>query len=296
MEDNLSNALLMAAAMIVFIIAVTVTFSLMSLTKATSDTVLYSYDDTKYYVEGFEDIAYTLPNENELNRIVDIEEIMATTYRYIKENFGVTIINKDGDILARFDSETEGYVSRWPIYDNLKPNQVGSTDHQNVTRFYENLIHNLKSVDIYEENSSGEIQKNTIKLKWISNPDNHDEEDWDEYKQLKSLWQTIYKQTGGANGIPYGAPFSGKPFQIAKRLNADFGGGDVPFNNGYVTYHGVMQDDGGLLKKYKDKNFQEVFIFVSDNSGTETDEETGDSVIIKANTTKLEIIYVLMED
>ncbi len=293
MEDNLSNALLMAAAMIVFIIAVTVTFSLMSLTKATSDTVLYSYDDTKYYVEGFEDIAYTLPNENELNRIVDIEEIMATTYRYIKENFGVTIINKKGDILARFDSETEGYVSRWPIYDNLKSNQVGSTDHQNVTRFYENLIHNLKSVDIYEENSSGEIQKKTIELKWLKTTTLGSDEF--EYKNLKSLWETIYKQTGGANNIKYGAPFSGRPFQIAKRLNADFGGGDVPFNNGYVTYNGLGGNDG-LLEKYKDKNFQEVFIFVSDNSGTETDEETGDSVIIKANTTKLEIIYVLMED
>ena len=45
MEDNVSNALLMAVAMIIFVIALTVTFSLISQTNTTSDIVLYSYDE-----------------------------------------------------------------------------------------------------------------------------------------------------------------------------------------------------------------------------------------------------------
>ena len=116
MEDNISNALLMAAAMLIFIIAVTVTFSLISQTKTTADTVLYSYDDTKYYDEGYENITYTLANEKNLNRKVNMETIMPTVYRYIKEHYGVTIMKDDGTIIARFDETTESIVNNWSSY------------------------------------------------------------------------------------------------------------------------------------------------------------------------------------
>lgn len=289
MEDNISNALLMAAAMLIFIIAVTVTFSLISQTKTTSDIVLYSYDDTKYYDQGYEDITYTLANEKEFNRIVNIETIMPTVYRYIKEHYGVTIIDKEGNILARFDSTTESVVNKWQNYLNIR--NTSSPEYKTVSTFYEDLTKNLKSVDIYETDSDGNINLKTIDLKW--NETDADSGDFS-YKNLTPLWKRIYKQAGGASNLPYGAPFAGKPIQIARRLDADFGGGNVEFNS-YTTYYG-LGDAEGLLKQYKDNNFQEVFVFVSDDEGVVTDDKTGDSVIIKANTTKLEIIYVMMED
>ena len=288
MEDNISNALLMAAAMLIFIIAITVTFSLISQTKTTSDIILYSYDDTKYYDQGYEDITYTLADEKKFNRIVNIETIMPTVYRYIKENYGVTIIKKDGTILARFDSTTESVVNKWQNYLNIRNTE--SQGYKTVSTFYNDLIQNLKSVDIYETDNNGNISLKTIELKW--NEINTYSEDFS-YKSLTPLWKRIYHQTGGANNIQYGAPFAGKPIQIARRLDADFGGGNVEFNSG-TTYYGVGGTDG-LLEKYKNKNFQEVFVFVSDDEGVVTDDETGDSVITKANTTKLEIIYVMEE-
>lgn len=295
MEDNISNALLMAAAMLIFIIAITVTFSLISQTKTTSDIILYSYDDTKYYDQGYEDITYTLANEKKFNRIVNIETIMPTVYRYIKENYGVTIIDKKGKILARFDSTTESVVNKWKNYLDIR--NTASPEYKTVSTFYKDLTENLKSVDIYETDGSGNIRTRTIHLKW--NEIDTYSGDF-AYKNLTPLWERIYKQEGGAANIQYGAPFAGIPLQIAKRLDFDFGGntnGYIDFNNSYTKYYGLKELDGkGLLNFYSNKNFQEVFVFVSDDEGVVTDDETGDSVITKANTTKLEIIYVMMED
>lgn len=260
MEDNISNALLMAAAMLIFIIAVTVTFSLISQTKITADTVLYSYDDTKYYDEGYENITYTLADEKSLNRKVNMETIMPTVYRYIKEHYGVTIMKGDGTIIARFDETTESIVNNWLSY--LKNE---AKDHK-CEKHYE-YIRNLA---IAAGINDGKYKN---------------------YNALTDLWENIYglDKTSGNTSIKYGTPWLGDESKIANRLKVDFGGGTAVYSSG--THTGL-----NLLKEYSKKDFIEKFLFVSDNSGTETDEETGDSVITKANTTKLEIIYVMMED
>lgn len=262
MEDNISNALLMAAAMLIFIIAVTVTFSLISQTKTTADTVLYSYDDTKYYDEGYENITYTLADEKNLSRKINMETIMPTVYRYIKEHYGVTIMKSDGTIIARFDETTESIVNNWSSY--LKNE---AKDHK-CKKHYD-YIRNLA------------IAAN-LKVEFDKKYGNIDD--------LTTLWKTIYglEKSSGNIDIKYGTPWLGDESKIANRLKVDFGGGPAVYSSG-------KHDGLELLKKYSKKEFKEIFLFVSDNSGTETDEETGDSVITKANTTKLEIIYV-MED
>lgn len=262
MEDNISNALLMAAAMLIFIIAVTVTFSLISQTKTTADTVLYSYDDTKYYDEGYENITYTLADEKNLSRKVNMETIMPTVYRYIKEHYGVTIMKSDGTIIARFDETTESIVNNWSSY--LK-NEGKDKKCQKHYDYIKNLAIAANLKDKFDKKYS-------------------------DYKSLTNLWENIYglEKTSGNTEIKYGTPWLGDESKIANRLKVDFGGEKAVYSSG--THKGL-----NLLGEYSKKEFKEIFLFVSDNSGTETDEETGDSVIIKANTTKLEIIYV-MED
>lgn len=283
MEENLYNALLMAAAMLIFIIAVTTVFSLVKLTKFTSDAVLYEYDDTKYYegdLEGnLKDITYTVANRNNLYRNVGMETLLPTVYRYVKENYGVTIIDKSGNIIARFDSTTESVVHNWEKY---RKNLIDTTNAQNL---YNYLTTNLDKVSIYDDSQDKLID---ISLKWTSGSNGN-------FKDLTDLWKRIYKQSGGASGIEYGASFEGTDKSIAKRLAADFGGISQTFE-GYINYSGV---DGstGILKdnNYKDKKFQEVFKIISDDSGLYTDPDTGDSVVLKSgNSTKLEIIYVMM--
>lgn len=262
MEDNVSNALLMAVAMIIFVIALTVTFSLISQTKTTSDTVLYSYDDTKYYVQGFEDIIYTLGNENDLTRTVNMENIMPTVYRYIKEHYGVTIFNKNGEIIARFDETTESIVNNWPTYLKNEIRDGKCEKHYNY----------LKDLAV-----AANLQDN-FKNKYRN------------YNDLTNLWKDIYHldKTSGNTSFEYGTPWLGDEGKIAQRLNADFSVETATFATG--SHEGL-----NLLNRFSKNKFKEIFLFVSEDGGTVTDEVTGDSVITKANTTKLEIIYV-MED
>ena len=260
MEENLSNALLMAGAMIVFVIAITVTFSLISQTKSTSDIVLYSYDDTQYYEEGYEGITYTLADENDLNRKVDMKAIIPTVYRYIKEHYGVTIMDNKGNILARFDETTESIVNNWETY--LKKSDPKCKNQ------YDNLKNLAAAAGLEEEF----------------------EKKYKGYNDLTALWKEIYylDKTSGNTRIKYGTPWLGNEANIAKRLKVDFGGGTAKYSSGVHT--GL-----NLLNKYSKNKFKEIYLFVSDDEGIVTDDETGDSIITKANTTKLEIIYV-MED
>ena len=282
MEENLYNALLMAAAMLVFVIAITTVFSLIHLTKYTSDAVLYQYDDTKYYegdeVGDFENITYTVADRNNLYRNVGMETVLPTVYRYVKENYGVTIIDKSGNVIARFDAATESLVHNWSQYEKgiLKPD--------NANKLYDYLNQYLGNVIVYDKNGN----ENNINIKWCENGGN-------DFKALTSLWRKIYPQSGGASNISYGASFIGTDKSIAQRLAADFGGS----NTSTKTFEGLIQYSGlgGLLEKYKETAmFQEVFKIISDDSGSYV-AENGDSVILKSgNSTKLEIIYVIMDD
>lgn len=261
MEENISNALLMAGAMLVFIIAVSLTFSLISQTKTTADTVLFSYDDTKYYDQGLEDITYTLANEKDLNRIVDMETILPTVYRYIKEHYGVTIMKSNGEIIARFDETTESMVHQWKNYlrDALKDGENSKCE------IHYNYLKNLyESAGLTFECSS--------------------------YDDLENLWEKIYhsnKKSGNIQ-ITYGTPWLGDESKVAKRLDADFGGGIADYASG--DHEGL-----NLLNEYEGKKFKEIYVFVTADDGKILDEESGDSVNTKSSETKLEIIYV-MED
>lgn len=267
MEENIADALLMAASVLIFVIALTVVFSLISQAKTTADTVLYSYDDTKYYIDDLEGITFTTANESDRNRTVNMETIIPTVYRYAKEHYGVTIFDKDGTIIARFDETTESIVQNWPNY--LTRNIEACEKHYNY----------LKDLAI-AANLGNEFEN-----KYKDNVEN-------KYDKLTKLWEEIYSLTARTSGnvnILYGTPWLGTESQIAQRLNSDFGKENAVYSTGT---HSARK----LLEKYDDKNFREIYLFISDDSGIEKDELTGDSVVVQSTTTKLEIIYVLKDD
>ena len=86
----------------------------------------------------------------------------------------------------------------------------------------------------------------------------------------------------------YGTPWLGDDSKIAQRLNADFGDTDA-------TYASGIHNARKLLDEYKEDDFKEIYLFVSDESGIIKDPDTGDSVIIQSTTSKLEIIYILQK-
>ena len=81
MEDAV-DALKIGFAVLVFVIAITVTFSLISQAKSTADVVLFYADETNFY--KYEDSAKT-------NRTVDVAEVISALYRACKESVSVTI-------------------------------------------------------------------------------------------------------------------------------------------------------------------------------------------------------------
>lgn len=98
--DNAVDALKIAFAMLVFVMAITVSITAFDQAKATSDEVFYMADKTNFY-------EYTSDDKIPDGRIVSIETIIPTLYRYYKENFNVIILDKDGKEVCTFNLEKE---------------------------------------------------------------------------------------------------------------------------------------------------------------------------------------------
>lgn len=81
--ENATEALMMAFAVLIFVLALTVAITSFNQVKAVSDMVLYRQDETNYYeYQG-------ATGRASQNRIVGLETIIPTLYKYYKENYTV---------------------------------------------------------------------------------------------------------------------------------------------------------------------------------------------------------------
>ena len=103
--DNAVEAMKMAFAMIVFIIALSATMYLLNTASSTSQLLLY-YADESNYLDNIDVIG------DVRKRNVNVETIIQTLYRYYKENFAVQIYNLSGDLVQIFDVNIEGKLRR----------------------------------------------------------------------------------------------------------------------------------------------------------------------------------------
>ena len=95
--ENAVDALKIAFAIIVFVIAITVSFRVISQAKSTADMVTYVSDETNYYTY----------NDNENATIVGFDTVVATIYNYYTESIAVIINDSSGNLIALFDSSVE---------------------------------------------------------------------------------------------------------------------------------------------------------------------------------------------
>ena len=100
MDDNAVNALKIVFAVLVFVIAISISMRVFSQAKAVSDEVFYMTDKTNFY-------DYTSGDNSPDGRIVSGETIIQTLYRYYKENFNVIIKDINGYVLWEFNLEKE---------------------------------------------------------------------------------------------------------------------------------------------------------------------------------------------
>lgn len=101
--ENAVDALKIAAAVLVFVIALTIAFALLSQAKATSDIMLFASDKTNYYT-------YSENAKNENGRLVGADVVISSLYRYYKESVVVRIV--EGTNITEFNTETDGGLSQ----------------------------------------------------------------------------------------------------------------------------------------------------------------------------------------
>lgn len=112
--DNAIDALKMAFAVFVFVMALTISMRAFSQAKTVSDEVFYMADKTNFY-------EYTSDDEEEIKkiadgRIVSLETMIPTLYRYYKENFNVIIKTKKyGDVVFNLEQEIKDYNTDYKL-------------------------------------------------------------------------------------------------------------------------------------------------------------------------------------
>lgn len=96
--ENVADALLMGFAVLIFVIALSVSFSTLAQAKSTADVVLF-YSDRDNFQTPLIDHNSVVKNGG---RIVGIDTVISTIYRCSKENFVVSIQDDGKDYLFEY--------------------------------------------------------------------------------------------------------------------------------------------------------------------------------------------------
>lgn len=282
--ENAVDALKMAAAALIFIIAIGTSFSIFGTAKQTADSIIGMRDKQAYLESASLDngILYTSSTAIQGNtiglteeqkkeksnvigvtkngdRIVTIDDIISTLYRYSKEKYGVTIVKENGTVLARFDSTTESLMT---MYSSIIPAKLIEYEEQlkiNTTTFYA-TPNELKLKDLYKIDIAG----NTTVA-----------------EDMK---------------IKCGAPWYGNEEQIQKRIACELSGAKY-------TYNGQsFKRTKGLLDILKAPNVEQIVEVTNeiDNSKYLQEDIDGDgkgdntSLLQQYELPTIEIVYIIM--
>lgn len=132
--ENAVDALKMAFAVIVFTIALSLSIYMFSQARVAADAVLYRSDSTRYTdyeeaVAGSED------------RIVGLETMIPTLYKYYKENYTIIFKDRNDNYIKLYETQTDvtlwstGYINKY--YPSNTDVRVCSFDVDEETRRHE---------------------------------------------------------------------------------------------------------------------------------------------------------------
>lgn len=171
--ENSVDALKIAFAVMVFVIAITLSFQIISQAKSTADIVLYASDETNYYQY----------NDNNSEFEVDFSTVVATIYNYYTETMSVIVTDGAEEHTWTFDSENEEYANTAEVKKAIqdKLNDITSKlDINNTTKFKVTFSDNeyvggsykgpndyktIKGNDITDDGSQIQITPGTKKVK-----------------------------------------------------------------------------------------------------------------------------------
>ena len=147
--ENASQALIIAFSIIIFVIALTISISMFSMARATSDFVIFKSDKTNYY-------EYNRVNETSKRnaRVVSMEAIVPTLYRYYKENYRVEFVGIDSHPLYVNSKGQKTYAL--DLDEEMENNEPWQGSNraikENLDKIVENvLLYNYKDSTFVEE-------------------------------------------------------------------------------------------------------------------------------------------------
>lgn len=169
--ENATEAIYMAFAVLVFAIALTLSMTMFSRARATSDAILYNSDETNF-LEYKDSTQYSNAGRNR-NRIVGLETVIPTLYRYYKENYTVLFreanINDYDEAVANKTVQASDYryllLYRSDTEEDNWPKIEGTPDTQYSGKYY-NASGDLKEVysfDLDEETKRNEPWTSSVK-------------------------------------------------------------------------------------------------------------------------------------
>ncbi len=269
--ENAVEALKQAAAVLIFVIAITVSFTMFSKAKTSADAITTA-KDTQEYLEAAELAGklYTTTESASNNdngnatittdgyRIVHPDDVISTIYRYNLEKYGVTLITSSGDVIARFDSSIENILKGTTLEtEKIKDSKGRSTI---------DLLNQLVKDHITVKIDGSTIQPNV---------------------NLKELYRIVNK---GNPNLNWGVPWYGNEKEIIKRINYDIEG--TP----YVLFPGTgaeqIYQGEGIQEKIKNKRIIEVVNEI-DNSQYLKDGANETSLLQQYELPTIEVVYVI---
>ena len=277
--ENAVDAIKLGFALLVFAIAITLTFSVVGQARATADAVFEATDKTEFY-EYVTDDAYNTQED----RIVSFETILPTIHRYAKEQYAVTIFNKHGEPVVRYDLYTEGFMANWnETIKNL--NSGNTTIKAEAQKTFDDVKKRLEQVqsvvnkDLEKSGKTSAVENKEDIMEYIG----------DTTSIANNSTKLLYRGKTDVNSINIVAPWVGEPdTDTIDRIKADMNGDNYikNYNGTYqITYYGKN------LKQYKDMQFKEKFIEIATSGETITDGN--DSIETIKGNKKLEIIYIM---
>ena len=108
--ENLSHALYMAFAFFAFVLAFTYGLYMLNNLNETAEILVYRVDETNYYDSLTLD-EWISNSDGDTYKVVGIDSIIPTLYRYYKESFCVKILDENGNLLQLFDTTVEEEVN-----------------------------------------------------------------------------------------------------------------------------------------------------------------------------------------
>lgn len=277
--ENAVEALKMAFAVLVFIMALSVSIFAFNSAKAASDLALYTEDETNFYdYQG-------ATGKGAENRIVGLETIIPTLYKYYKENY--TVVFRTGN------------------YDTLTGN-----------------FSNVSYLNIYETPSR--YKTNAGALLWGSNKKDESGNTYNTYDKLMQEKYSIfidggYTKEGSTDIFAFDLdeetlrhePWTGSNDKIKDNLDKFLNGG-IYYNPNLYNPNKSEKDNktaiyidyskqtnlgiGGFIEKYKNKKFIETIGEYTYNKSSDSQaDQNGTTSSLTKDKKKRIIIFTLMK-